>query len=78
MNSHRNINLYKLFSFFFILLSIIFFFYGFIIGEKSSYSNKVNFSEPGNIINKIKSVAFSANNFREIISVNKHGGGVSS
>ena len=44
---------------------------GFIIGEKSSYSNKVNFSEPGNIINKIKSVAFSANNFREIISVNK-------
>lgn len=43
----------------------------FIIGEKSSYSNKVNFSEPGNIVNKIKSVAFSANNFREIISVNK-------
>jgi hypothetical protein len=44
----------------------------FMIGEKSSYSNKVNFTESGKIINKIKPIAFSANNFREVISVNKN------
>jgi len=44
----------------------------FMIGEKSSYSNKANFIESGKIINKIKSIAFSANNFREVISVNKN------
>jgi hypothetical protein len=44
----------------------------FMIGEKSSYSNKVNFIESGKITNKIKPIAFSANNFREIISVNKN------
>jgi hypothetical protein len=27
---------------------------------------------PGKIINKIKPIAFSANNFREVISVNKN------
>ena len=42
-----------------------------MIGEKSSYSNKVNFTEVGNISTQIKPVAFSANNFREIVSVNK-------
>lgn len=44
----------------------------FMIGEKSSYSNKVNFAESGKITNKIKPIAFSANNFREVISVNKN------
>jgi len=44
----------------------------FMIGEKSSYSNKANFAESGKIINKIKPIAFSANNFREVISVNKN------
>jgi hypothetical protein len=47
----------------------------FMIGEKSSYSNKVNFAEPGKITNKIKPIAFSANNFREVISVNKNATG---
>jgi hypothetical protein len=47
----------------------------FMIGEKSTYSNKVNFAEPGKIINKIKPIAFSANNFREVISVNKNATG---
>jgi hypothetical protein len=44
----------------------------FMIGEKSTYSNKVNFTESGKIVNKIKPIAFSANNFREVISVNKN------
>ena len=44
----------------------------FMIGEKSTYSNKANFTESGKIINKIKPIAFSANNFREVISVNKN------
>lgn len=44
----------------------------FMIGEKSSYSNKANFTESGKIINKVKPIAFSANNFREVISVNKN------
>jgi len=44
----------------------------FMIGEKSSYSNKANFIESGKIISKIKPIAFSANNFREVISVNKN------
>jgi len=44
----------------------------FMIGEKSSYSNKANFTESGKIVNKIKPIAFSANNFREVISVNKN------
>jgi hypothetical protein len=43
----------------------------FIIGEKSSYSNKVNFFEPGTIINQIKPIPFSAVNLREIVSVSK-------
>jgi hypothetical protein len=43
----------------------------FIVGEKSNYSNKVNFTEPGVIISKIKPVSFNALNFREIISVSK-------
>jgi len=43
----------------------------FIIGEKSNYSNKVTFTEPGKLISKIKSIPFNANNFREIISVSK-------
>jgi hypothetical protein len=47
----------------------------FMIGEKSSYSNKVNFTESGKIVNKIKPIAFSANNFREVISVNKNATG---
>jgi hypothetical protein len=47
----------------------------FIIGEKSSYSNKVNFSEPGIITHPIKSIPFSAINFREILSVNKNAKG---
>jgi hypothetical protein len=47
----------------------------FMIGEKSSYSNKVNFIEPGKITNTIKPIAFSANNFREVISVNKNATG---
>lgn len=44
----------------------------FMVGEKSTYSNKVNFTEMGNIINQIKPVPFSAVNFREIISVSKN------
>lgn len=48
---------------------------GFTVGEKSTYSNKVNFNEPGNIINQIKSVPFNAVNFREIISVSKTSSG---
>lgn len=43
----------------------------FTMGEKSTYSNKVNFNENGNIINDIKPIAFSAINFREIVSVSK-------
>jgi len=43
----------------------------FTIGEKSNYSNKVNFTEPGVIISQIKPVPFNALNFREIISVSK-------
>lgn len=43
----------------------------FMIGEKSNYSNKVNFTESCKIINKFKSVSFSAVNFREIISISK-------
>jgi len=43
----------------------------FMVGEKSTYSNKVNFSEKGNIITQIKPISFSAANFREIISVSK-------
>jgi hypothetical protein len=42
-----------------------------MVGEKSTYSNKVNFSEKGNIITQIKPISFSAANFREIISVSK-------
>jgi hypothetical protein len=44
----------------------------FMIGEKSTYSNKVNFTENGNIINQIKPVPFNAVNFREIVSVSKN------
>ena len=44
----------------------------FTIGEKSTYSNKVNFAEPGIINNKIKPLTFSTITFREIISVNKN------
>jgi hypothetical protein len=44
----------------------------FMVGDKSTYSNKVNFTEIGTIINKIKPVAFNAINFREIISVAKN------
>jgi hypothetical protein len=44
---------------------------GFIMGEKSSYSNKVNFFEPGKITKNIKPIPFSAINLREILSVNK-------
>jgi hypothetical protein len=44
----------------------------FIVGDKSTYSNKVNFTEIGTITNKIKPVAFNAVNFREIISVAKN------
>lgn len=47
----------------------------FIVGEKSKYSNKVNFTENGNIINQIKPVPFNAVNFREIISVSKNATG---
>ena len=43
----------------------------FTIGEKSSYSNKVNFSEYGTITNNIKPISFSAVNIREIVSVSK-------
>ncbi len=43
----------------------------FIMGEKSSYSNKVNFSEPGTIISSIKPIPFNAVNIREILSVSK-------
>jgi hypothetical protein len=45
------------------------------MGEKSTYSNKVNFNENGNIINDIKPIAFSAINFREIVSVSKNTNG---
>jgi len=47
----------------------------FMIGEKSNYSNKVNFNEDCTIINKFKSVSFSASNFREILSVSKNSTG---
>jgi len=47
----------------------------FTMGEKSTYSNKVNFNENGNIINDIKPIAFSAINFREIVSVSKNTNG---
>jgi hypothetical protein len=43
----------------------------FMVGEKSTYSNKVIFTETGDIKNQIKPVSFSAINFREIISVAK-------
>jgi len=43
----------------------------FMVGEKSNYSNKVNFTENGVILNKFKSISFSAINFREILSINK-------
>lgn len=47
----------------------------FMVGEKSTYSNKVNFTENGTIINEIKPVSFSAINFREIVSVSKNAKG---
>ena len=47
----------------------------FMVGEKSTYSNKVNFTEMGTIINQVKPVSFSAANFREIVSVAKNANG---
>jgi len=47
----------------------------FMVGEKSTYSNKVTFTEAGVIINQIKPISFSAINFREIISVAKNSNG---
>lgn len=44
----------------------------FMVGEKSTYSNKVNFTESGTIIKDIKPIAFNAVNFREIVSVSKN------
>jgi hypothetical protein len=47
----------------------------FMVGEKSTYSNKVTFTEAGTIINQVKPVSFSAANFREIVSVAKNANG---
>ena len=47
----------------------------FMVGEKSTYSNKVNFTEAGTIINQVKPIPFSAANFREIVSVAKSANG---
>ena len=47
----------------------------FMVGEKSTYSNKVTFTEAGTVINQIKPVSFSAANFREIVSVAKSANG---
>ena len=47
----------------------------FMVGEKSTYSNKVTFTEAGTIINQVKPVSFSAANFREIVSVAKSANG---
>ncbi len=47
----------------------------FMVGEKSTYSNKVTFTEAGTIINQFKPVSFSATNFREIVSVAKSANG---
>lgn len=47
----------------------------FMVGEKSTYSNKVTFTETGTVINQVKPVSFSAANFREIISVAKSANG---
>lgn len=47
----------------------------FMVGEKSTYSNKVTFTEAGTVINQVKPVSFSAANFREIISVAKSANG---
>jgi len=47
----------------------------FMVGEKSTYSNKVTFTEAGTIINQLKPVSFSAANFREIVSVAKSANG---
>ena len=47
----------------------------FMVGEKSTYSNKVTFTEAGTIINQVKPVSFSAANFREIVSVTKNANG---
>ena len=47
----------------------------FMVGEKSTYSNKVTFTEAGTVINQVKPVSFSAANFREIVSVAKSANG---
>jgi hypothetical protein len=47
----------------------------FMVGEKSTYSNKVTFTEAGTIVNQVKPVSFSAANFREIVSVAKSANG---
>jgi hypothetical protein len=47
----------------------------FMVGEKSTYSNKVTFTEAGTVVNQIKPVSFSAANFREIVSVAKSANG---
>jgi len=47
----------------------------FMVGEKSTYSNKVTFTEAGTVINQVKPVSFSAANFREIVSVVKSANG---
>jgi hypothetical protein len=47
----------------------------FMVGEKSTYSNKVTFTEAGTIKNQLKPVSFSAANFREIVSVAKSANG---
>jgi hypothetical protein len=47
----------------------------FMVGEKSTYSNKVTFTEAGTVLNQIKPVSFSAANFREIVSVAKSANG---
>jgi hypothetical protein len=47
----------------------------FMVGEKSTYSNKVTFTEAGTITNQVKPVSFSAANFREIVSVAKSANG---
>ena len=46
-----------------------------MVGEKSTYSNKVTFTEAGTVLNQIKPVSFSAANFREIVSVAKSANG---
>ena len=47
----------------------------FMVGEKSTYSNKVTFTEAGTVINQVNLVSFSAANFREIVSVAKSANG---